>query len=420
MKRRLALLAPFALLVWAPVAHADTLQSFSAAGRASGFEVTQDGANANFHPQGELVWDFASATLGSGAHALSTFAWPGGAGGNAGSLVALLGGPDVSALNDPARAEVDSGGAQQSTVTAPSGSTMTASVQPEQEGDRESRATTTSADAGSGAVGASSATSKVLLHNGTLTASAQSSASGIDLAGVVHIDSVLSTASATSNGGAPTDTGSTIVHGMTIAGQQAYVDANGVHTGAPGKPSDPVAVQQVNTALSAAGLQIYFTAAHDIVVGQVSYYYAASILFFWAPPGDTGKDSFTLSLGGAAVAMNVTGGPGALDSFTIADDSGTGATSFDTASGTTAAPVLELPTASAPAIATPARPSAPAAAIQAQPAAATLPRGLGGWVLVAGLAALGGAVLLARVPALLASAAAAGCPREQHPEGADR
>ena len=432
--------------LWVPaVAGADTggpagPLGFAAAAQAPVMQITEDEPSANFHPEGEGNFDYSLATLNpSNGHALSSVLWPGGAAGNAGTLVAVLGGPSqASALNDPVRAEAISGTSQtDQSVSAPTGTTMTASVKPDASGDQESQATTNVAggDLGpAGSVGVTTSSSRIVSSAaGTVTAAARSTASKVDLGGgVFSAGSVVSSASGTSAGGAkPSFTGQTVFSDLTIAGHEAYVDGTGVHVGSPGRPASSAVQDAVNQALTGAGMEIFFTYPYRVTVGGVSYFYAASVLVYWAPPGDSKDNSFTVSLGGAAVSMDVTPGGGGDLSGLVTGVTGAGGGTADSGSGgaATAAPAtLALPSDGA-AVAPPAalgHPVRGAGTLVGRPQLAlsgrVTPTGLGGgWLALVLLAALAGAAGLSRLPALLSAAATAnGCPRERPRPGARR
>ena len=93
--RALVLLATGILLVVAfgfrvAGAKADTtLGSYSVIASAPGMEFTEDEPSAQAHPegQGDVPYTTSLLTNGGVGYALSTIAWPGAYGGNAGSLV---------------------------------------------------------------------------------------------------------------------------------------------------------------------------------------------------------------------------------------------------------------------------------------------------------------------------------------------
>lgn len=433
----------------AGAAHADVSVSFTAAAAAPVAQVTEDEPTASFHPEGEGDYGYTLVTADpSAATALASVLWPGSAAGNAGTLVAVLGGPDVTALNDPVQASATSGTDQtQSSVAAPTGSAMTASVVPTGPGDEHSTATSTLAGGGFGAagrIGSSNSASTIDFGSATgmLSVTAASAASDIEIGGVVDIGSVSSSASARSvEGGRPVLTGATAFHRMTIAGQAAYVDGSGVHVGSPGAPAGPAVVDSVDSALAAAGMEVYFTAPHTITVGGTAYYFAATVLFYWAPPGDSSHNSFTMALGGAAVSL--TDSP-QQDGFGGSSNLGTGGTSqstgatapgsvLSTGGGTAAAPSGPAAGASsspAPQLAGPvgstagaalSLPAPPSASVSTGPsrpasaayvAASQLPGGPGaGWWFLAVGTAIAGGGLTTRVPVLLQRRAASACPR---------
>lgn len=429
--------------------------NFTAAATAPIMQVTEDEPTSQFHPEGEGDYGYTLVTANpSAASAIASLLWPGSAAGNAGTLVEVLGGPsNAGALNDPVQASATSGTNQtHSSITAPTGSTMTASVDPTGPSNEHAAATTALAGGAlgpAGSVGHSSSTSTIDFDSDTavLSVTAANSASNVDVGGVVHVGSVTSSASAkATNGGTPQMSGATSFHDMTVAGEEAYVDGSGVHLGAPGAPAGPAAVDSVDTALAASGMQVYFTAPHTITVGGTSYYYAASVLFYWAPPGDPSSNSFTMSLGGSAVSVTDSAQPGDALIGLGGDTGGSGTTAAGpgtsaqvAASGVNAsgsAPAVSgvggsggIPPSLASAGGPPATngeqtlslPASPASAAsrttgggKASPLAASvrLPGGVGAWWWVlAGLAALLGAALTTRVPGLLHRQAATACPR---------
>jgi hypothetical protein len=261
-----------------------------------------------------------------------------------------------------------------------------------------------------GGLGASSASSSIRYDatSNTMTAKATSTAAEFSLAGVVSIGSVTSSATTVStNGAAPNVKSTTVFQDVKIAGQEAYLDGSGVHVGTPGKPANPGLIALVDQALSATGMQIFFTAPYRFSIGGLTYDYAASVLLYWAPP-EPNKDVLTVSLGGAAISMQVTAGlGGALPGALPAGPSGglppsPGATtlalpSMPPVAGLGANPLRGLP-AAAPARATA---GAPRTVAVGQPLDITARAVGASWlVLLAALAALGG-LLLPRVPALV-------------------
>lgn len=437
-----ALTAPVVLVgVFGSAASADAASAprpflaFTTAAQAPITQMTEDEPSSSFHPEGEGEYGYSVTTMSTdAASALAATVWPGSAVGNAGSLVGVLGGPSAAgALNDPVRAQAISGTNQtQQTVSAPTGTLMRAEVASGASGAESATAEGSLAGGGFGAggtVGDSTTYSSLSFDPaaGTLTASANSHVDNVDLAsGVVSIGSVSSSATAVSTGAAaPVESGRTTFQNLQIAGQAAYVDGSGVHLGTPGHPAPPAEQQAVDSALSGTGMEIYFTDPHRITEGEVSYYYAGSVLFYWGVPHDPSANSFTYSLGGAAVAMAVTPGSAGAGSAapsgvpSLPDATGPGPFSAGTAApaGTT---TLSLPATLSPG-------AAVSAAIGRAPSGATvrplgvlaaqggLPGGLGaGWWLMILLGGVLGALLLPLVPGLFGSAVA-DCPRQRRP-----
>ena len=412
----------------------DALSGFSAAAQGHAIEWTYDFPLAPYHPLVAADLPFASSSLDqTHAHALSSYFWPGSAGGNLGTLLGVLGAPTISQLNDPVKAEVDSGNPPPSTTVGASGqAVMSASVAPLSPAERQTSAHVTVAGttAGTLSVGSATADTSITLEpaTGAFTATATSSITGLNIAGVVSAKSVTSTVTAQStHGAAPVLGGTNGIQGLRIAGQQAYVDATGVHLGAPGKPATPEAQGLVDTALTALNMKIYFSTPQTITIGGTGYYYSSSVLIFWKPPDDPNGDTVTVSLGGSAVAMSVT----KSTPFTPPPAPGTLVGSSTTGSGTSAVsgfgdgslpsspatPTLSLPApASGPTTST--APAAPSNQVALGP---RLAGARGGphpaiplaWILLIALGLVLGGLLLPLVPGLLAGASVPACDRER-------
>ena len=438
MRRTLAaaVAAVAPLVLAAPPVHADggTLASYRVVAQGAGLNWTYDSPTSSFHPQADNELPYAEVDADpTRSHALSSVYWPGAAGGNLGTLIAVLGGPMVSALNDPVRAEASTSSTTQQTTTTPVGTTMKASVVPES-GDLAQEGTAAGSWAGlplgqAGSIGAISAVAKHTLDKrGNLVATARNSVADIDLGGMFRAGAITSSATEQSAGGAAPSASSTMtVQNLTIGGQKAYVDGSGVHMGEPGKPPSSAVTDGVSKGLAGAGMQIYFTTPEKVTIGGVSYDYAPSLLVYWAPTGDTNHDVFTFGFGGAAIGMIVSGGAaqssagGGTDVGSLGGEGGgsspsvplTGAATVPPSPGST---TLQLPAPAsggtrAPRTAT-RRGSQPLAG--GQLASAKGPAGIGGWwfVLLA-IAALAGIAVLSRLPALLNRAAAPDCVRER-------
>ena len=399
-------------------------QNYLVGAMAPVYQMTEDAPNATFHPQGEGEFVYSLATMSKAtAYALSALTWPGGAAGNAGTLASVLGvsGP-TSVLNDPARAEATSGTPQTSqTLGGPGGAEMAASVVPGRPGQQLALSRTSSGgtDLGSqGFTGASSSEGQILLDpaTGALSATALSAASDLHLdAGLVSISSFSSQARAVStNGGPVATTGATVVSGMQVAGQAAYLDGSGVHLGRPGHPAPPAEQAAVDSVLRSMGMSIYFTDPHRVPIGGVQYYVAGSVLFYWPVPHDPNGDSFTLTLGGSSVSMGVTAG--AALPLTPGSSPPPSASPGATLSLPPTPTHLSLPNDSVGAGI--AAEVGQAAAFRATTATSGLdmPLGDGPWWVLILLSAAAAALTLPRLAGFLSRGAAAPCPLERWEE----
>lgn len=428
--------------------------AYNAGAQAPVLQITQDNPTSTFHPQADtdLAYSRVAGDPGTDS-ALASVVWPGSAAANAGSLIVLLGGPSTaSALNDPIQAQAPtSTGQPRDSVTAPSGTTMTASVAPAGPDEQHAAATSVLAGGGIGpgsTVGHSSSETSIDYKqaSGDLTVSARSFASNIEIAGVAHIGSAESVATATSSGGAtPRTSGQSTFSDFTVANEPVYVDSTGVHLGSPGKPGGSMEEQIVDSALQAAGMTIYFTDPHAVTIGGESFYTAASVLFYWAPPNDTNHDSFTVTVGGSSVLASAssysesgavvsgTGTAGNSPSVPMSPPSTPAATTEQALPALSAGLGASAPPPGAgltpqglPVVSTGTTSSGTNHPVLAEslPVAARsgLGTGLGpGWWIAAVIAVLLGTILAPRLPTLLESrAAGATCPQERRPRRSRR
>ena len=93
----------------------------------------------------------------------------------------------------------------------------------------------------------------------TITVHARTQAGGFDLLGMLHIDSIVTDLTATSDGGTTKLSGGTRVVGATLAGTPVTIDGNGIHPakGAPllGGITGPI-VDNLNSLLVKAGIHV--------------------------------------------------------------------------------------------------------------------------------------------------------------------
>src|SRR5205823_13950599 len=115
----------------------------------------------------------------------------------------------------------------------------------------------------------------------------------ISIGDVVKIKSVASSASATTDGVKASGTAATTVSGMTIAGQTATIDDQGLHIGAQGQPANAIANQIAAQALSKSGMQIVLSAPTKEVNGGAASMTAGSLVVAW----NAGQSVFTVTFG---------------------------------------------------------------------------------------------------------------------------
>jgi hypothetical protein len=244
----------------------------------------------------------ATSSLQSGpnGNALASVVWPGDLGANAGSLIVTASNgqaPDqLSMLDSPIRAERRTGQTPDTLTNngTPPGATMKATA----------KSTSTSADAHVdstsipvGSFGPSSATSKTELTGPkSAISAATSNVSDIDL-GVLHIGSVQSTATATTDGVTATAKGSTKVTGVTVAGIPVTIDENGITVQGTGVPLS-ILTNQVNAALTQAGISLLVSQPQGKPDGASVTYTSGALVVVFAPQAGY---QFSVTLGQANV-----------------------------------------------------------------------------------------------------------------------
>ncbi|TML62744.1 MAG: hypothetical protein E6G17_07870 [Actinobacteria bacterium] len=366
-----------------PAAAKGGLGSYSLTATAPGFEFTEDEPSAQAHPEGQGAVPETSTLLSAGpvCYALGTVAWPGSYGGNAGSLLQVLapqqvtvpGGPSIpvpdaiqqavypnlSAANDPVRAEGRCGSAPDGKYDAP-GTNLTAHADPARS-DAVGAVNGAEQPAQKSSYGSTrSHSTSQLVNGGTAGVSdALSAASNVDIGGVIKIGSITSTAHATTDGTTAAAGGKTVVQNMTVAGQPAYVDDSGFHIGQLGQDPNPVVNQIADNALGGFGFKVYTSTPQLEKKGASASYTAGSLVITWVPPLNPSKNVFVWTFGGARVS--VTSAPGAP--------------AFSSATGSSFTPApLAAATSPAPPAGSPAEavaPGAPVTEATAAPGATT-------------------------------------------------
>jgi len=254
--------------------------------------------------EGALPESTASLASGPSGHALAAIAWPGDLAANLGSLLITASGgqipPSASALDDSQKAEVQTGQSPD-TVTNDQvpGTSMKASAKP----------TITSADAHvqsqsspAAAVGpATTSATSSLVGTSSGVARAESTVSDISMAaGVVHIGSVTSNATATTDGTTAKVTGGTSVVGATVAGVPVTIDEKGVSVQGNGVGVTAL-TNTVNSALSQAGLTLRVSEPQGKPTGAAVSYTSGSLVAVFAPQKGY---QFSLTFGGANVTAD--------------------------------------------------------------------------------------------------------------------
>jgi hypothetical protein len=341
-------------------ANADTpvnFGSYTISSTAPGFEMWEDEPSANAHPEGGGQAPYSTAALGSGGvgYGLSSVAWPGATEANVDKVALLLFPHDVTAPNGPTvpvpdaviglfetaapaanypiRAESRTGTGTPDSSFDAQGATLKAHADPAlAQGTASMKGATGQAGFSFGNA-ETIATSRLSGTDGQATA--DSRISNIDVGGVIKIESVTSNATATTDGVASSSSGLTVVQGMTIAGQKAYVDEQGVHIGEQGQPANAIVSQIANQALTNGGFSFYVSQPQQEQSGATSSYTAGSLYILWKPPSNPAGNVFLIALGGSRVS--VTAAPGSA--FRV--------------------PSLPLPSAPSPSGASPGTPSRP-------------------------------------------------------------
>jgi hypothetical protein len=325
-----------------------TFGSYSAIASAPGIEGTEDEPSAQAHPEGQGDAPYTTSILTNGGvgYGLSTVAWPGAYGGNAGSLILVAlpsqAGPvpvpdavkgaveTVSpALQYPIRAEARAGSAQDVSYSQIPGTTLTSHADTN---NVHSVADVQGAQQpGTATYGNLHSDSSSTLDGNSVKALANSTVQNINLGGVIKIQSLVSTATATTDGSMSSANGGTIVKGLTVAGQTASLDQNGLHIGSSNQPVNAVASQAANQALDKFGMKVYVSQPLTEQQGGSITYQASSVVITWIPPSNPSNNVFIVTLGGARVS--VAAGAGFDSAAQATPDAGAAVAPSDTGGG---------------------------------------------------------------------------------------
>lgn len=417
-------------IAWPGQAHADdapgsALGSFGITATAPGFQITYDYPSASTHPlaEGDVPQSLTELQSGPLGYSLSSVAWPGSLAANAGSLSQLVNLPVPATvapeLNDPIRAEDRTGGPPTVTNDSYPGTTMTATASDTQM-TADAIIAGASGPAPQSGSGSTETSSQVSVTGAdSVAASAYSLVQDVTLAGLVHIAAVSSKASGTTSPSASSSSGSTLVSGLTIAGQAAYIDDSGVHLGqsGPGEPVNSVAASIAQQALSQAGMKIAISQPQSGNQSGHAGYTAGTVVFYWPVPNDSNGDTFTATFGGASISATASPGFGSGLVINLPDTSsltgaalGTGSAGVSTAAVPTGSSVASTRSPAVAGLPTSRSASRPPAVSQARLAGFSLGHGIPPVAPV--LVALGSlliAAALSRFPNRLLTPSSAAC-----------
>jgi hypothetical protein len=228
-----------------------------------------------------------TASSGPQIDALGSPLYPGDPGAHLGTAVATFGGPELP--NDPVLAEADYPPTP-SNASSASFSTPGVNNGPFSMGAASSRAqdsaTGASVDStigdialgppvGSAAnlvhIQSARSTNTMQIGDSSVSSVATSLATGIDIAGQIQIASVQGTAGGTSDGNNGTPAASLSIGKVTVAGQAAYIDQDGVHLAGQGGGGPAVGVANgVLQNLASLGVTVHTISPTEVTNGPVA------------------------------------------------------------------------------------------------------------------------------------------------------
>ena len=309
---------------------------------SDGIDQTGGSPGSQGYPQqaSETAHTTARIDTGPNGYALSSAQWPGDFIGNVGSLAQVFGAPpEAGQLNYTVRAEASSSGQQE--VTASPG--MTASAKGP---TAEAVAIFDGYNGGeSMSFGNMESRSSTALESGVGVARASTNITDFNFGGQIRIKSIKTSAGASTDGTTGKAEGQTLVNGVEIAGQPAYVDQDGVHAGTQGQPNPADAVAQllIDQVLSnfkdGAQVEMRTTNAFTRSEGPLQEYRSGALVItviVGDPSGDGGVGTFVLGGSNALVSASA-------DSLSGVADSAPGATDVGSFGGPVAEPVADVP-----------------------------------------------------------------------------
>ena len=409
------------------------LGSINVDAHASGYRVPMY-SNSGEDVEAEVPWATVTMQSGGATHALTSMYWPGDTGGHGGDTLKLLGTPCIlfnpqgalpvdppcvyqpspppdsayENLNDPYKAEAQSGSGSPTATSGGQGVTMVAVAHSTDASAQTVMSGSSMPGAGDTFGETSTVTSVKATGPTTLVVDATSIVHNVSLGGgVITIDSVSSVAHAVSDTVTGTGSAQTTVNGMKVAGVPVTVDDKGIHVASQNGPLPPT--DQLNTALAQSGFQIYVAKPTKTVKGAAISLDSGSLVLMQknSQYGSNANDTFRmLILGGAGISADTSKGfdfslPAVPPTSPVAPAAGT-TTSTGTASVPAgSAPVVAGGTGSTPLVASP----------QLAANSSKLPGGLApGWLVLTLLGSGLAAAALRRLPDRVLTATGPACP----------
>jgi hypothetical protein len=254
-----------------------------------GLLPTGDAATGNIFSV-DLPFTRTSASSGPSIDALGAPLYPGDAAAHLGTAIETFGGPpSATVLNDPVLAEA------QYPPTPSNGTDESFSKGAVQNGpfsmgpatsNSHASATAASADATVGEISAgpaiasaaslvhilsSKVTNSVKIGDSEVSSTATSTVTGIDIAGVIQIASVTGSAGGASDGNNGTPSASLNIGKVTVAGQPAYIDQDGVHLVSQGGGGPVIsAANSLLQNLTAQGVSVHTVAPTETTNGATT------------------------------------------------------------------------------------------------------------------------------------------------------
>jgi hypothetical protein len=308
------------VIAFAAEGDAEGIGTFRAFADANGIGISLEQPASGTAPvpaQGLVPNAYAELASGPAGTAMSTVFWPGPLVGNLGGLINVVGSPPHPELfanaNDPVKAQAQaSGGNRDEQTLGP----MYAIVDGE-----DSLARTTLSDFTSpGTVSAARTVTRARTYiddAGALVSEATSQLQGVEIAGVVKIKNITTTAKVTTIDGSTFEpkVESTIT-GVTVQEQPFVIDHSGMHTPDGDQPSPGDALAEgANQVLTHMGMTAFTTkpAVQKVEAGSIVVR-SGSVVLYWQMDPATNT---VITLGGAAVTMRATsGGGGGLSDLT--------------------------------------------------------------------------------------------------------